>query len=295
MSHIADDTNTSPSYQAELLAQQVESIPPLPIIIAHALELTEDDDLSVLSLAHALEADPALTSRLLRVANSAFYGLTQRVYTVRDAIQIIGFEEVRSLALTATVVGGLWVDDELFHRQRFWRHSLRCGLFARIIAIRLRYSKPEVVFTLGVLHDIGRAAMIRNDAEAYRRTVSLMSGEGVVLWKAERRVFGFDHADVGAAMAGKWNLPSSFVSGIRHHHQPNEQDPDFLLGQILALSDSLSHAASPADRGNYITPPLFHGLWDPLGLDEATVRSIFEERDFIEQQTRSLYETAILN
>ena len=295
MPQTGNHTNTSSASRAQLLAQQTESIPPLPIIIAHALELTEDDDLSVLSLAHALEADPALTSRLLRVANSAFYGLSQRVFTVRDAIQIIGFEEVRSLALTATVVGGLWVDDELFHRQRFWRHSLRCWLFARMIAIRLQYSKPEVVFTLGVLHDIGRAAMIRNDAESYRQAITVMSAEGLLLWKSERRVFGFDHADVGAAMAQKWNLPSSFVSGIRHHHQPNEADPDFILGQILALSDSLSHASAPADRGNYITPPLFHGLWDPLGLDEATVRAMFEERDFIEQQTRSLYETAILN
>jgi len=295
MQYTASDTNSTPISRAEQVAQQVESIPPLPIIIAHALQLTEDDDLSVLSLAHALEADPALTSRLLRVANSAFYGLSQRVFTVRDAIQIIGFEEVRSLALTTTVVSGLWVDDDLFHRQRFWRHSLRCGLFARMIAIRLRYSKPEIVFTLGVLHDIGRAAMIRNDAETYRQAIAAMTAEGMILWKAERRVFGFDHADVGAAMAKKWNLPASFVSGIRGHHQPDENDPDVLLGYILGLSDSLSHAAAPADRGNYITPPLFHGLWDPLGWDEAVVRSIFDEREFIEQQTRSLYETAILN
>lgn len=295
MHHTSDESSASLNYRAELVAQQVESIPPLPIIIAHALQLTEDDDLSVLSLAHALEADPALTSRLLRVANSAFYGLSQRVYTVRDAIQIIGFEEVRSLALTTTVVSGLWVDDDLFHRQRFWRHSLRCGLFARMIAIRLHNPKPEIVFTLGVLHDIGRAAMIRNDAETYRQAISVMSTEGLILWKAERRVFGFDHADVGAAMARKWNLPSSFISGIRGHHQPDASDPDALLGHILGLSDSLSHASAPADRGNYITPPLFHGLWDPLGWDEAIVRSIFEEREFIEQQTRSLYETAILN
>ncbi|MBL0062975.1 MAG: HDOD domain-containing protein [bacterium] len=183
------------------LAGFMDGIPPLPFIITFVLELTDKDDLSAVALAHAVEADPGLTARILRVSNSAFYSPVERVYTVRDAINYIGFETVRSLTVTNTVVKGLWVEDENFSKQMFWRHSLRCGLFARTIAHALQLQSPDILFTLGVLHDVGRAAIIQQDPKLYQKALEFMHHNGVALWQAEQKVFGYNHADVGGFLA----------------------------------------------------------------------------------------------
>lgn len=281
------------SDSAAEIAGYIESFPALPVIVAYALQLRSDDDLSVVSLAHALEADPALTAKLLRAANSAYYGCVQRVYTVRDAITVIGFEAVRSLAITTAMVGGLWVDDELFNRQLFWRHSLRCGLFARQVALHTRYSKPDILFTLGVLHDVGRAAMIQTKPDLFRAALQQMQHHGLQLWRAERKIFGTDHAGVGARLASKWSFPAEYADAIAGHHDISASQSDPLLAQMLALADALAHAAARQNRQDYITPPLIHTLWEPLGLPEPAVRAIYDERDNIETRTRSLYETAV--
>jgi HD-like signal output (HDOD) protein len=277
------------------IAAFVDNIPALPIIVAYVLELTSDDDLALIELAHALEADPGMTTRILRVANSAFYAPPERVFTVRDAIQFIGFEAVRSLAVTTTVVSGMWVDDRLFNRQAFWRHSLRCGLFARRIAEVRNAPTPDVLFTLGVLHDVGRTALFQYSTQRYREILDTMTRDGLLLWKAEQKCLGVDHASVGGMLAEKWRLPSSYAQVIAGHHEP-ERSPQFQdQARTIALADAMAHAASPRDRQGWITPPLVADLWTPLHLDESTVRGIYDEREFIEQHTRSVYETASLS
>jgi HD-like signal output (HDOD) protein len=197
----------------------LDTIPPLPVIVTYVLELTESDDLSILSLAHALEADPALTAKLLRVSNSAFYAPPQRVHTVRDAIQFIGFDAVRSLAVSTTIVSGLWVDDEMFNRQAFWRHSLRCGLFARKIGEHVAAQSPDILFTLGVLHDIGRAALIQYSPTEYHAALESMRRNGKPLWKAEQEMFGVDHADIGGMLAEK-RPPANSATRLRSSASP---------------------------------------------------------------------------
>jgi HD-like signal output (HDOD) protein len=275
--------------------QYMEGIPPLPIIVAHLLQLRDNDDLAVISLAHAVESDPALTSKILRSANSAFYGLIQRVYTVREAIQVIGFEAVRSLAITSTVVGGLWVDDDLFDTKRFWKHSLRTGMFARKTALLIRYPKPDVLFTLGVLHDVGRASIIQAEPDGFREALNRMKAKSIQLWRAEREVLGVDHANVGGMLATRWQLPSDYAEAIQGHHDPASLATESLLSGIVALADSMAHAAAPREKGEYITPPLVRELWAPLGLDDNDARKIFCEKDLIEEHTRDLYETALFN
>ncbi len=273
----------------------IENIPALPIIVAYVLDLSADDDLSVVALAHALEADPGMTAKVLRVANSAYYAPPERVYTVRDAIQFIGFEAVRALAVTTSMVGGLWVDDDLFNRQAFWRHSLRCGLFARAIAESTRTHSPDVLFTMGVLHDIGRTALIQQSPELYRQVLDTMNTDGLLLWKAEKKCLGMHHGTVGGMLAEKWRLPASYASVIANHHETDTTSEYHAMAEIVALADAMAHSASPKDRQGWITPPLVADLWLPLQLDEAAVRKIYGERDFIEHHTRSIYETASIS
>lgn len=292
MLHPNDDKAGQPDRNAEI--EIISSIPALPSVVAHALRMTENEEYSVDSLVAALEADHAFTTRLLRVANSAFYGMAQEIYTVRDAIIVIGFEAVHALAISAAVVCGVWVKDELFEPKQFWGHSLTCGLFAEAVAKRLRCSKPEVAFTLGIIHDIGRIAIMQSDPERCRRVYETAARDKVYLFKAEKLVLGFDHAEIGAAMSEKWRLPASYTQAIRHHHTPETVTTDREITYALALANALSHYAfsEPATRAH--AQPLYRGLWEPMGLTEADVRSILELQPQILDRAKSFYNSVTM-
>jgi HD-like signal output (HDOD) protein len=187
----------------EALIREMRDLPSLPAVISEVLQLTEYNESSAEALARIIEADHALTVKLLRISNSAFYGLAQEVYTVQDAIIIIGFEAVRSIAISAFVVSGVWAEDEIFDARQFWVHSLSCGLYARAAADRMRRVKPDVAFTLGVLHDIGRIVLIQTIPRAYRTLLQTLKAQRCYLWQAERSLLRFHHGEIGAVVARK--------------------------------------------------------------------------------------------
>lgn len=277
---------------AESIVDSIQTIPALPLIITYVLELTSDDDVSSLSLAHALEADPGLTAKILRISNSAYYAPKERVYTVRDAIRFVGFETVRSLVVTSTVVDRMWVDDKLFTRPAFWKHSLRCGLFAREIAMALGHTQRDLLFTIGVLHDIGRSALIQFNPPLYGRTIELMRSHNIPLWQAEDEMLGTNHALIGSMLANKWNLPDSYSKAIALHHDPQCDTEHEHFATIIRLADALAHSACAQDRQEMYTPPLIPPLWEPLGLSAATVKDLLSQAESIESYTREMYETA---
>lgn len=289
---------TTPTLQTNAIAAHVletyNGIPPLPLIVAYVLELTSNDDVSTVALAHALEADPGLTAKILRISNSAYYSPSERIYTVRDAIRYIGFESVRSLAITTSMVNRIWVDDTTFSRQMFWRHSLRCGLFAREIALMLRSFPEDVLFTIGVLHDMGRAVLIQHDPVQYECAIEQMKLGMKYLWMAENETLGINHAELGGVLAKEWKMPDSYASAISWHHEPEKAGEHRIIAHVIELADALAHSTSPRDRSGLVTPPLVEQLWSPLGLDEKAVRSLYNRREDIEQHTRSIFETATL-
>lgn len=277
----------------EHLIEQLGSLPSLPMVITHALQVVEGEDQSVESLARVLEADHALTARLLHIASSAFYGASEEIHTIQDAIFVIGFDAVRSLAVSTAVVTGVWVDDELFEAARFWEHSLSCGLFAEAIAKKLGHSKPEVAFTLGVLHDIGRVVMLQIVPEHYREVITVTKTKRAYLWKVERQVLGFHHGELGARLAEKWQLPPAYSEAVRYHHEPEKAHIENELAYILSLSDAMSHHCFSGNREDRILQPLYRGMWEPLGLDEKAIREILKQREIIRERTRAFYEMAL--
>lgn len=270
------------------------NLPSVPLTIAQVLRITGSEQESVAQLGAVIESDNALTSRLLRIANSAFYGMPEEIYTVRDAIILIGFEAVQSLAISAEVIKGVWSDDEVFDAKRMWEHSLSCALFAEAIARRLHNQKPEVVFTLGVLHDVGRAIMIQMMTEQFKQTLEIAYTQKLYLWKAEREVFGFHHGEVGSRLVENWKLPKSYSTAIRFHHEPDSATSEKELTYILSLADAASHFAFRAASDKLIVPPLYRDLWEPLGLSEDAVREIIAQKEGIEEKTKSFFQAVMM-
>jgi HD-like signal output (HDOD) protein len=185
------------------------------------------------------------------------------------------------------------VEDDLFNGRTFWMHGLRCGLFAQAVATRVPSVKPEIAFTLGVLHDIGRVIILQTIPDSYRDVMIAMREQRKYLWQVEREVLGFHHGEIGGRASGRWHLPSAYCEAIEFHHEPARAAEESRLAHTLALADSLSYYAGASGVLERAVQPVYRGLWEPLGLAEAVVRDIVQQSAAIDVKTRSFYEQAL--
>lgn len=240
----------------DVLVEEIAELRPLPPIAAQVLQIAEGDHFSAHVLAQAISSDPALTARVLRVANSAYYGFPRRITTIRDAVVLLGFRQVRSTLLAATVMQALPTLEHV-HAFPFWRHSVVVGLLAGLLA-RAEGVRQDEAFTAGVLHNIGRVALDQAQPELFRRALDLAES-GMPLPEAQRRVFGFTDADLGGALARSWGFPPALDGAIARHAEPLAAfaDPSSLPALVArarafagahGLSDGVEAPASPRPR-----------------------------------------------
>lgn len=198
------------------LVEEIADLRPLPPVAAQVLQIAEGEHFSAHELAQAISSDPALTARVLRAANSAYYGFPRHITTVRDAVVLLGFRQVRSVALAACAVGAMPVRETIDTRL-FWRHAVTVALLAQSMARAERGAQEEEAFTAGVLHNIGRLALDQARPDQFREAVMLARAGRMTLHEAERDIFGFTDAEVGGALALRWQFPADLALAIARH------------------------------------------------------------------------------
>ena len=291
------DMNRPEAFKAmtseQRLIEQITELPSLPAVAARSLRHPTAGSPSIEFLSGIIEDDSEFASRFLEIVNSAYYGLPSEVRSVRDAVVILGVEVSQSLAIAATVTTRLWVLDETFDAADFWRHSLARGLFAEIIANRVNLPGPHSAFVLGLLQDVGQIAMLQAIPDRCHE-IELQAAElRIYRWRAEQQTLRFTHADVGARLAEKWNLCKEFCEAIRWHHQPEKSSVGTQHALVLQLADAMTNASYPALSREYVTTPLYRGLWEPLGLDEPAARAIYDTRYFVEERSHAFFENIL--
>ena len=208
--------STDATRLARLRAQILNSkdLPTIPVLLARILAVVDGERSSTRELVEVMQRDQALTGRVLRLANSGFFGFAREVASLPRAVMLLGFASVRSLALGVkiweTLAGhGLSLAD-------LWEHSALVGAAARLIAHHTRTGEPEEVFTAGLLHDMGRAILNLRFPAEYGQVASGTEG---TLMERERATFGIDHAQAGAWLAEAWALPTAIVESAARHHE----------------------------------------------------------------------------
>jgi HD-like signal output (HDOD) protein len=212
--------NRSPKFdqlQQELL--KVRDLPTAPPVLSELWELLARETISASRLAEVLEKDPALTAKLLRMANSAYFALSQPVTEVRSACVVLGFDMVKSLAIGVTALESLGRRiGRDFDLEGFWRHSVGTGACAQRIARHLGMKQTGTAFCAGVLHDLGKLVLVALSPDRYAK---LPLGQNAVsLCELERQEYGGDHQDVGEWLGRRWGFPETLLSVIRAHHAP---------------------------------------------------------------------------
>ncbi|MBI3903017.1 MAG: HDOD domain-containing protein [Nitrosomonadales bacterium] len=268
------------------LLQGIEGLVTLPDVFIRINKLVEDPDSTAAGIAQAVSQDPSFTVRLLRVANSPFYGFSSTIDTVSRAVTVIGTKQIRNLALSTSVArtfAGL--PNDLVSMENFWRHSLYCALIARILARQIRRCDAEAVFTAGLLHDIGELVIFNRLPEQAKESLLLVldSGDELPVYQAEQQVMGFDHAQLGGELARQWNLPPMLQECIAFHHDIQKAQQYPLEAAVVHIANILALMAEVGTLDTDDVSPIDPHAWEVTGLDadEVIVASVQEAREEI--------------
>lgn len=200
---------------------EIRDLPTLPLIAQKILCFADDDETGAAKLARIISSDPALSAKVLRLANSAYYGHRAKVSTIQHAIVVIGLNMLRQLSFGVIVFNTIKLDRS--SHKEFWKHSMKTGTAASIIAQRAHLQSAEVCFMGGLLHDIGRLILETHLPEECKEVRRVAESENLPLFLAERQTLETDHAEVGAWVAQRWQLPAQLVAAIAHHHDTHIQ------------------------------------------------------------------------
>lgn len=225
--------------RAKRVAEKVGDLPALPEVAMQVMNLVQNPTATAGALEKVILNDQALTAKVLRTANSAFYGARGEISRLSRAIVILGFNTLRSVVVTGASEALHRGGESCFKDKILWEHSVAVGIASRVIAKECRYAGTEEAYLGGLLHDVGKTVLDSNVPAEYQRVIELVYNEGHTFIEAENEVFGFDHADVGALVAARWNLAPSLREAIQLHHQPMGAEIDPTLCAIVSLANSL--------------------------------------------------------
>ncbi|HZJ84162.1 MAG TPA: HDOD domain-containing protein [Syntrophomonadaceae bacterium] len=225
----------------EQVVAAVDDIPALPHVVIQVMELTEDPNSTAQDINDVLGQDQAMTARVLKLANSAFYGFPRRIATVTDAIVLLGFKTIKSIVMAASVSDILVKEMKGYALEpgELWEHSQSVAMAARHIARKTKYFKLDLAYTAGLLHDIGKVVLNNAMKESYQKVINTVIENNVPFLEAELEILGFSHAEVGAKVAEKWNLPSDLVDAIHYHHNPQDAKENKKLTSLIHIADTI--------------------------------------------------------
>ena len=240
------------SEQVKNLIAKIDDLPTLPNVITKIMEILENPKSTARDIDNVIKTDQTLTAKTLKMVNSAYYGFPRRITTVTDAVVILGFNTVKSLALSATVCKMFLGGNKDFDREALWEHSIAVAFASRIIAKRVKFLDEESAFVAGLLHDIAKIVEDQYFHEEFMNAVRKSRENEISLLDAERDEVGMDHTLIGRRIADKWNLPLNITKVIGYHHQPEFAGAeDQEITSIVHVADIVVKIRKIGDSGNY--------------------------------------------
>ncbi len=229
--------------QAQFL-QDVKELPTLPTVVAQIMVTMDQPTSSARDLERLIANDQAIAARLLKLANSAFYGLPGKVTSLSRAITLLGFNTVRSMVLTIGIVDRFSGPsaNKYFDRGQFWEHSLSVAVASKQLVGKDPTVNPEEAHIAGLLHDIGKVIADHSVPEKYLKAMQLHHEQNVDQLDAERLTIGISHDEIGALVAVKWRFPDFIREALAYHHRPDEAEEYQTIVGVVSLANEIVHA-----------------------------------------------------
>ena len=248
--------------------EKLGDLPTLPHIVQRLAAMIGRPTVSTEEIGAIIEKDQVLAAKVLRLANSPFYGFPSRIGSVAHAVIVLGFNVVKGLTLCASALS-IMKDAGM---DQLWRHSLGVAITANLLAARLEIKNPEELFVAGLLHDIGKVVLYVKWPEVGSSIKdAAKAGGDRSLFELEQELMGLSHADIGGCLANAWNLPVTLREPILYHHAPTLAKEAALQTAIVHVADILVKGLACGNPGDDLIPPLSKQAWDMVGLDEHTL------------------------
>ena len=249
--------------------QQAGKLPSLPTLYYELNRAVDNPNSSISMIGDIVSKDQSLTSRLLKLANSALYSFPSQVETIEEALQLIGLREMRDLALATCVIGAFPnLPKDLVDPAEFWKHSIACGIASALLAEERHDPAPERFFVGGLLHDIGRLILYLKAAPQSIEILRRYETDALPPSKIELEVMGFDHACLGAELLSLWKLPLTLIEMVERHHRPAKAHVTMGDDATIHYADFIISALEFGSSGESV-------LW-PFS-EEISKRSLLEE------------------
>ena len=248
----------------------------LPHVVNEILDITSGKNSSAADLTAIIETDPALTSRILSIANSSYYGFVKKISTISHAVVVLGFQEIQNIALSMSVV-------QLFDRrgseftEKLWRHSFAVGVGTRMMASYFNLKLDGKYFVGGLLHDVGKIFLSQYLPEKYRDMLLAMEEDDnrITYHMLEEEYFGISHAEVGGKLLDSWMFPQEISGAVTYHHEPSSDGSDPSFAACVHIADLLCtlKGITPLREHYFLTIekkifPVLHSLKEDFSTDD---------------------------
>lgn len=259
----------------KILRHKVESIntlPTVPGVLRRLSVIIEKPRITLVEISAFISNDPALTTKVLKMVNSAIYGFPGRIASVSHATMLLGLNVIKGLLLGVSVF-------ELMQKTMngLYEHSLACAIASRVIAQKKGMKEPEEISVAGLLHDIGKVILMLEFQKEYEAAMSEAQAKGISIFDAEKIQFNATHANVGSWLAEKWRFPRNLIEVIEYHHRPSLSKNAPLETAIVHLADILVRARGYGFAGENFVPEVTPAAFELLKLSEADIKDVLKE------------------
>jgi HD-like signal output (HDOD) protein len=227
----------------EKVEETINLLPPLPSIMSDLIAALSNDETDFSSLARIVSRDPSMAMNVLKIANSAFFGLPRQIASIEQAIKMLGTAEISSLCISCGASQALKPPDgtKTVDLHRFWRHSVATGVIAKVLANKLKLGRWDNLYLAGLIHDVGAIVLDRFKHDLYTEVLDLTQQENISVLEAEERVMGASHDTVGGWLMQKWKFSEVFVEVAKfHHHVGLAVQQHRMVVAITSLADLLA-------------------------------------------------------
>lgn len=265
--------------RVDKVIRRIHDLPTLPSVYKRVNDLLQNPYTSANDIAAVVSEDQVITTKLLRLVNSAHYGFPEKIETVSRAVSLVGMQAVRDLVLATSVM-------DLFHEEKvegwslgeFWRHSLGVAVASRAVAGALKHPQQEEFFVAGLIHDIGKVVWLQYFREELVQVLAESQRQRKTMITVENELLGINHSRVGRLVAKHWGLPDRLIDAIAWHHDPRLSESHMSFVSVIHVADCLANALRMGSSGNGISPWIRPDAWEALGLKphqfETLVRAI---------------------
>ncbi len=254
--------------------ESIDQMPTLSPVIHKITEVANNVKSSAQDLTDVIQLDPVLTAKVIRMVNSAYFGLPQEIKSLKQAVVMLGLNTIKNVALSSAFLGKVNLKaNTSLNGQDFWKHSLGVGVATKLIARKMNVDQKllEEYFIAGLIHDIGKVLINNFFPDEMNRVLEEAAKRLEPITDIERRIFGLTHEEIGIAIGKKWRFASSLLYAVGRHHQPVVEGASAVFSMTVCVADTFVKSLEIGFSGNYRIEPVPEEVWAALNLNEEAV------------------------